>query len=99
MKKTFLFLILLTFCGAANPQFVQAQVGDIIGAAGSLGEGCVDGCGGMDFGNGCDGCGQGCNATDLFFLAQFIEWNEQWISNRRDFGMFHKSLSLVYSLF
>lgn len=77
--KTNCLLSILLLIGllVGQVQNTQAQIGDIIGAAGSLGEGCSDGCGGGP------GCGQGCSPSDLFFLSQFIEWNAQWISNRR----------------
>lgn len=78
MKKQYLYLLILVF--SLSTYFpAQAQVGDIIGAAGSIGEGCGDGCS-----NGA-GCANGCNASDLFLISQFIEWNSQWIDDRSDF--------------
>lgn len=78
MKKRYLYLFTLVMgLAVCNPGY--AQVGDIIGAAGSIGEGC---------GNGCDagaGCANGCNATDLFFFTDFLAWNSQWIENRANY--------------
>ncbi|OJJ23580.1 hypothetical protein BKI52_04250 [marine bacterium AO1-C] len=77
MKKQYLYIFFFIISlGTYVPGY--AQVGDIIGAAGSIGEGCGDGCS-----NGA-GCANGCNASDIFFLTQLIEWNSQWIDNHAD---------------
>ena len=80
MKKQYLYLFFFILSlGTSTPGYTQ--IGDIIGAAGSVGEGCGDGCS-----NGA-GCISSCNPSDLFFLTQLIEWNSQWIENRADYAV------------